>query len=81
MDQPELRATEAADYAAVIAEGEQVLAERRRVLGDDHEDTFSIRLSLATWRGEGFDVAAAVAELGPLVEEMRESSATTTATP
>jgi len=60
------------DYAGAIAEGEQILAERRRVLGDDHEDTFSLRLSLATWRGEGFDVAAAVAELEPLVEEVRE---------
>lgn len=62
----------AGDYAGAIAEGEQVLAARRRVLGEDHEDTFSMRLFLATWRGEGFDVAAAVAELGPLVEEMRE---------
>ena len=63
---------QAGDYAGAIAEGEQVLAARRSMLGDDHEDTFSMRLFLATWRGEGFDVAAAVAELEPLVEEMRE---------
>ena len=31
-----------------------------------------MRLFLAAWRGEGFDVAATVAELGPLVNEMRE---------
>ncbi|GAB4896123.1 hypothetical protein MAHJHV29_48430 [Mycobacterium avium subsp. hominissuis] len=41
-----------------MAEGEQVLAARRRVLGADHTDTLGTQLMLSIWRGRG-DVAGA----------------------
>ncbi|MEV5836031.1 tetratricopeptide repeat protein [Nocardia sp. NPDC052112] len=58
---------ESGDLAAAIAEHQELLVERTRVLGADDPGTLTIRTNLARWHGESGDLATAVAEFEQLV--------------
>jgi hypothetical protein len=52
-----------------VAEYEELLADRQRVLGPDHRDTLSTRAAVANWRGVAGDRAGAVAAYQELLAD------------
>ncbi|WP_331746107.1 tetratricopeptide repeat protein [Streptomyces virginiae] len=52
-----------------MADFEQLLPDRLRVLGPDHPDTLTTRHDLAHWRGRAGDPAGAAAALAELLAD------------
>ena len=52
-----------------ITEFERLLTEQQRVLGADHPATLATRGNLASWRGEGGDVAGAITKFERLLTD------------